>query len=73
MEVLEHRLQELKGGPLLRPAPPALGDDTAVQLGRARVGARHAVAPLQAADDLGVAHSCRRRGHRERLRGGRGL
>lgn len=71
VEVLEHRLQELEGGPLLWPVPPALGDDTAVQLGRARVGARHAVAALHAADDLGVAHSCRPRGRRARLRGGR--
>ena len=62
VEVLEHRLQELEGGPLLRPAAPALGDDAVVQLRWARVWARHAVAALQVADDLGVAHPWRWKG-----------
>lgn len=60
VEVLQHRLQELKGRPLLWPAPPALSDDIIVQLRWTCLRAWHSVAVLQATDDLRVAHSYRR-------------
>lgn len=56
-EVLQHALHVLEGGPLLRLLLPALHHQF-VQLLRAVVGLRHAVAALQVLDHLGVGHPC---------------
>lgn len=56
VEVIQHTLDVLKGGSLLRAVLPTAHHDV-VELLRAVLGARHPVATLQGSNHLGVGHT----------------